>query len=467
MATIDWSNPAFTQTPVNPTSSGIDWSNPAFMAQPAGQPQPTPAPSPSAGNRFLKSMAGYPARVASDVSSAVKQGNADIQKNASTASSNASPLKKFGSAVQTGLNVAGDVTGAIASPITEAVAPAVGAIANTTNPTSLGDRAVGAVEGALGGLAKKYPTAARDVGDVANIATLPLGDAGAGLAKGTAEDVIKNVTDTTGNSATKNASKVLDLVTPQLSKGQIEDAISSGLGKVDKITGKVKIAADSATQRAAEAVKDIVKPGKTVTENINRVRQGIADEANKLKSSIESTDHPYTFTELASRLKSVPKPILISTDTALNNAFDKTIDATLDIAKKNGGKVSSLLDTRKEFDQLAKSQFPNVFDDAKSGAMQSAVKGIRNEINNFIAENAPDAGVKESLSKQSSMYDAIDNMSTKVSQEVGTNKWVRGAQNFARKHPIASTLGAAVAGTIITNEAGKVASGVGDVISSL
>jgi hypothetical protein len=90
--------------------------------------------------------------------------------------------------------------------------------------------------------------------------------------------------------------------------------------------------------------------------------------------------------------------------------------------QKNGGKISNILDARKEFDALVEKQFPNLYDSA-SKPMRSAISAMRGVLNDLVEKNLPSVGYKSSLRAQSGLLTAIDNMAEKAasggSKEIG------------------------------------------------
>jgi hypothetical protein len=274
------------------------------------------------------------------------------------------------------------------------------------------------------------------LGNLAQMA-IPGGSADATKAASTAGDLL---TPSAEKTAAKAASDALDIVSPKNTTKAAQKAIAAGKGQVTGWLKTASLSPDEATQQAARAVQGIVSKSKTGIENANAVRDAIGKEAESLKSQIASVNHPYTFKELASSLKSIEKPVMLKSDSTLSRAYDTVVNKALDIAKSKDGTISSLLDTRKEFDSYVQKEFPNIFSDARLSPMQSAVKSIRNGLNDFIEKNLPDnVAYKDSLRKQSSMYDALDNISVKAANEIGTNAISR-AGRALQAHPAAKAV---------------------------
>lgn len=279
--------------------------------------------------------------------------------------------------------------------------------------------------------AQQHPEASANIGAVGDIASL-VPEVGAFTETGSlAKGLIKGGFEKVGLASTDSA-KILDLVNPNLSKKGVENAVMQGRGQKTGILGNISLKPDKKTIKAAEAVTGIVDPSKTITENINMVKNGLGQEAENLKNQILTQDHPYVFKELQSKLKAISKPISIKSDATLNKQFDLVRQAAMDLAKQNGGMVSGLLDARKAFDDLVEKEFPTLYD-RSNAPMKNAILSMREGMNSFIEDNLPKgSGFRESLAKQTSMFNALDGMKTKVAAEIGTNKLER----LVNKHPV-------------------------------
>lgn len=259
--------------------------------------------------------------------------------------------------------------------------------------------------------------------------------------KAISDYVDKKIGSTTQKSAMK---KALDVVTPDLTKGEKEAALAKGKGKAGGFFSKTTIAPDKKLLDTADAVNGIVKKGATGAENISNVRKALSDEAESLKTQIKSVDHPYSFKELNAKMNAVESPISIK-GTAFERQIDAVKGAAMDIAKKNGGTISNLLDSRKEFDALVDKEYPNLYD-KENAPMRNAITGIRNMMNDFIESNLPDnVSFKDSLNKQSLYYNAIDNIAGKTTGEIGTSKFGNFIKSAA-KNPLVRYGGSAIVG---------------------
>lgn len=284
---------------------------------------------------------------------------------------------------------------------------------------------------------------------------------GAFLGGGTAKlkDIIAPTAESITNKAAANEKKIMDFVEPTLTKGKAADAIAAGQGTIKKGTIFDKVGLKFPNlEKAVKQVGDFIDTTKTKTENIINLRNGISDEAEKLKTNIAASDHPITFKELNSHLKNVDLPISFKNDKVQNKTLGDITTAFMKFAKESGGKVSGLLDARKNFDQLVDENFPKLYEDGKPTTAYYAVTKVRNAINDFIEKELPDGfGYKESLRKQSAMYNVIDAMKADAGAEVDniTNKGIRAVRAFAKKNPIATKVGGSAAGTLLGAEAAK------------
>jgi len=252
----------------------------------------------------------------------------------------------------------------------------------------------------------------------------------------------------TGAGAAKAAKNALtystDLiaaVSPKLTKKTAESALARGKGTVSKVLGKVDVdfAKDPHVKRLADTVAKYVPdfdPAKPLVENINKTREVVYGLADELKQAIAATgkDVIYPHKQLASHLKAIPKPTLLTRD--LEPVYERVQQKMMEIARSNGGKLSDLFQARKEFDEFVDQSFPNLYSSDQLTPMRVAIKDIRRAVNEFIEDNLPkEIGMHDSLTTQSRLFEAIENMAEKAAsgaqKEIGTGRVGR----FLNKHP--------------------------------
>lgn len=230
--------------------------------------------------------------------------------------------------------------------------------------------------------------------------------------------------------------KILEAISPKMTARETAAAIASRGGKKTGLLRTITANVDPELQKIAKTVQEHVpnfNPSGTATENVNAVHNRVYQMADELKQRIaqDGRDIIFPYKELAAKMSAVEKPIAIKSDKVLANQFELAKQSALKIVKNSGGKISNLLDARKEFDQLVSKQFPTLYDRANA-PMRSAITGIRNAMNDFIEDKMPDVGYKESLKAQSQLLRAVDNLSEKAAEEVGTT----GLNRLADKHPL-------------------------------
>jgi len=77
------------------------------------------------------------------------------------------------------------------------------------------------------------------------------------------------------------------------------------------------------------------------------------------------------------------------------------------------------------------------------------LRSLRQNINDLIARKASDVAVKQSLARQSALFDALETLAVKGEKEIGTT----GTQRFFQNHP-------SIRGLVNTAKSG-VAAGLG------
>ncbi len=261
------------------------------------------------------------------------------------------------------------------------------------------------------------------------------------------------------------AAKVLEMVSPRLTPTQAE---KTAVTAPSKIMGKISPIASKYTKQIADAVKGIVNPRKTFSENATTVEKTIVDKAQALKANLKATGKTYTPQELNKALNSVELPDYIKTaDKSVQKTATAIINKFKEFGANNKGTLDGLLTARQQFDVWVKQQYPKVFD--RTGiAVNDLVKNIRTAGNDFLARKAgDDVAVKASLKEQSLLYEAADVLNEKAAfgapssiGEIGTNRF----QRFAANNPtVTKALGTVAAGAIGVVGGGEIYKGAKNV----
>jgi len=436
---------------------------PAPVKQPVPKMDAKQAPAAlSASGSLMSMITGWSKKTGSALLGEFDTAKEDLSKNAEVQAGGGSGVQKLASEVKTGLHVGGDIARGAFAPLTGAIGQIVEAQSDdpgtqkaAKNPliSAILDKN-NAIHSKMDEWAKAHPEASRSLGDVFDIAGLAGGIEGAEgaitktarTAEGMGANVEKVLSD---RAATARKAKIQADVMPRMNTKVAEEAHSSGRVSDPQgiIRGKINVEPDNFSKKATEAVASLDKydPGATYTQKVNTVKEGISETADKLVKDIGDNNHPYTFKELQSKLKGVEIPETIKTGTPeLQKKGRRIVSKFMEIAQKNGGDISVLLKSRKEFDAYVEKEYPKVFDDPDSIGIHQLIKNVRNSGNDFIESNLPDGfGYKESLQKQTSLYDALDNLSEKAAKggenskfegDIGTTR----LQRFKRDHPTAT-----------------------------
>ncbi len=267
---------------------------------------------------------------------------------------------------------------------------------------------------------------------------IELGTKGLQVAKSGANTIIDQ---TVGKSAmarsmAKQDAKAVEstwkTIQPELSKADLVKAVKSGDIATKGKLGTVTQIAKGRNAQMVEAAKPFVSNAKNPIDAVANMQQGIADEASKLRQGLQQSNATWSQNNLKGAINKVMK----SSDNLVGDsaaAFKKTTKAVLQEATKADKNLSGLLDVRQKFDNRVAAQYPNIYDSSNS-AIKVAVTKTRSAINQMIEDALPNGttidGVsfRDSLKKQSLLYDAIDNASSKVGK-VGTNAFSQFMKN--------------------------------------
>lgn len=318
----------------------------------------------------------------------------------------------------------------------------VGAVANTAPGR--------AVVGGIQSFSENNPELSKAIGDTATIASAIPVLKGVGAVKGLVGKAVNGATD-----------PVLESVRPRLTGKALAHATrSQGTEKVGAV-GRITLKASEEDKAMADAIRQNVpdfNPSAPLTEQLVTVENAVGKLTTELESEVEAAgaNRIYSHKELGAYLNRLPVPTIVK-GTDVERVYQNVIDKALEIAKENGGKVPTLLKTRKMFDAAVKQEIPKLYDSDATTAMRLAVKNVRTGLTGFLEKNLPEeTGLRPKLLTQHHLLNAMDNMAEKASigpaKEIGTTAFTR----FKTKHPIfgglvnaatrAATVGSGVAG---------------------
>lgn len=311
------------------------------------------------------------------------------------------------------------VVGGLVSGAEGLLGKAVGAAANTAPGK--------AIAGGVQSFSQNHPELAGDINGALNIASV--------VPVGKAIGAVKDIAGAALEGGTKDA--VYDAVAPTLTKKATAEAVASGGTEKTGLLGKIKLANNANVQKIADTVKQYVpdfNPSGLVTDNIRKIQAVVDQLGTDLEQKVAALGKGriYSPNELKGVLNTVQPGIEVKGEDAALKKFNLAKQAALDIANKNGGSVSSLLKTRKEFDALVNNEFPNLWD-RTNAPMRKAISSVRDALTQFTEKRLPEGnGLKATLQTQSRLIKAIENMSSKASDEIGSDAVGR----FAARHPV-------------------------------
>ncbi len=278
------------------------------------------------------------------------------------------------------------------------------------------------------------------------------------------KNVGENIAESQGKKAAqKITDKIVEAVSPKLTAKETANAVAQRGTTKTGILGKIKTVVDPYTKKIADTVKQFVpdfNPSKTLSENINVTKEAATKMAQDLKSKVVAAgDGLVPVKELTSKLNEIGK----GTDyiglrgTQFEKQLPSLKQAAIDMYNAGKGKVSGLFDARKAFDSLVEKTYPNLYDKEYTPIRQ-AVAAIRNTMTDLTEKYLPEGvGLRDSLTHQSHLLSAIENMSEKAAsgaqKEVGTNVVQRGVAAIKR-HPIASGAATAVGADVVLRKLG-------------
>lgn len=383
---------------------------------------------------FFQRVGSQYAKAGRDIVSGIKRGGEIIEEGHAEAEASdtiggqvAGAFKSIGGAGVSALRTVGGVAGAVFAPITEApgikqtldfVADQIVKIPGVTN----------IVENAVE-LADKYPEQAKNIKNIVDIAVL----VGGARTKTPADETAGKVVQKGGKALEESGKKsfvakqkdfVRDLLRPSQTKKvkelQVPRTTETGKG----IFKRSVIAPTKAEMRAEQAVLNIkgVSSSKTVQQNYNIISAANKQKAIALEQAIQANNFKIapkdllkTIDDIKVQFKASP---LITGDA--EKTANKLWNGMRNFLSKNERTGSGVLKARKQYDVWVKSQKPTVFNAKADSAFTVANREIRTGLNNLLEAKAPTLGIKQSLSEQSALFTAMNNLVPKAAIEADT-----------------------------------------------
>jgi hypothetical protein len=277
------------------------------------------------------------------------------------------------------------------------------------------------------------PESARNISGAGNIANFLALGYGSGTAAGVAKNTTGKALSATGSAIEKsgvsagNIAKekfAQELVMPITSKStkieQVGRTTETGFGPFKKSV----IAPTKSELKAAQEVMQVegVSTSNTLQQNYNVIRDAVSKQADDLITQLSANDFIVPKREVMASLKKAADKL--KTAPLIVGEAEKTAQKLLAGARRfineNPGTGTGLLKARKSYDKWVLGQKPKAFDAKAENAFTIANREVRNSMNDLLDAKAPNVGVKESLRKQSSLLNALDNLAPKAAKEADT-----------------------------------------------
>ena len=321
---------------------------------------------------------------------------------------------------------------AISSAIPESVKQGIKsdgqAVADTDIVKGIMDKVGPHIQNAVKGwefLKQEHPELADNLSAAANLATAyPIAGGAARASEGIAgasKATIGKLSTVLEDAAVKQATKekeafVKDLVMPKADESALPRMSEPGV-----LSGK-NVDPNTYQQKVIDVIKNIpeVKPGSYVG-NWKAVNNALSEEADNLVKELKKNPTHIPKDEIDAALESARKRALdtplLASDTTIANTTDNMIKNAQRIISDNPLTSEGLLQSRKQFDRYIESVRPKIFSQNFENAASTAQREVRQTLNNLVAEKNPNAMVKESLAKQTAMYNALDTIAPKALNE--------------------------------------------------
>lgn len=217
----------------------------------------------------------------------------------------------------------------------------------------------------------------------------------------------------------KEAKSLINLVSPKVTKKIAEENVGKTVER--GLLRKQEIIPDKFTQDIADTVSKVpeVNPNRSYQYNYNKIAAENKAEAQTLSMALKASNVTIPANKINKAAQdvrdSLAKQTFIVGDA--KKVSDKMMKEAGNLIKKNGSTAEGLLRTRQEFDAWAKGQMGgDPFSDSNK-ARGASLKAVRDSLNGLIADAVPSAQVKQSLTKQFHLYNALDNIRAKAAGE--------------------------------------------------
>lgn len=238
--------------------------------------------------------------------------------------------------------------------------------------------------------------------------------------------------------------KTSELLKPMLSQNEKIAAVKKNRGVAPTLFGELDISPSAFEKEVATVAHPYIKQGAGHVDNVANLNRGIETEAEALKAQIAQKDPIFNRNEIRKQLMDMDIGPQVASDPVIAKNHELAVGKFLDFLENEKNNVSGALNARKKFDAWLLDEYPNLFSDQRLSPLKQSFKNIRNGVNEFISKKIPNIAYKDSLRKQSLLYEARDNLAERAVKE-GQSK----IKQFTKNHPVATKVGGAIAGGVV------------------
>lgn len=238
--------------------------------------------------------------------------------------------------------------------------------------------------------------------------------------------------------------KTSELLKPIMSQNEKIAAVKKNRGVAPTLFGELDISPSAFEKEVAKVAHPYIKQGAGHVDNVANLNKGIETEAEALKAQIAGKDPIFNRNQIRKQLMDMDPGPQVASDPVIAKNHELAVGKFLDFLENEKNNVSGALNARKKFDAWLIDEYPNLFSDQRLSPLKRSFKNIRNGVNEFIAKKIPNIAYKDSLKKQSLLYEARDNLSERAVKE-GQSK----IKQMIKNHPVATKVGGAIAGGVV------------------
>lgn len=257
------------------------------------------------------------------------------------------------------------------------------------------------------------------------------------------DEYINNIRDSLSAKAKSKTDFAVDLVSPKATEAVKQQALKEGRVTEQGLLSASKITPSKRDYQLAEAVKGVVDPKKSTTQNLNLIESKVSDINTGVKAYVKANKVPFNTNQLAKQLNDGKSELdlIFASDKNAERTYDAVSKKFIELVQNKD--TAGLLDARQEFDKIPAVKKLLESDKLGENARKEIVMSVRTQANKYVANLLPKGNqYRETLLKESRMLEAIGNLAEKNTGVIGQNK----LQTLAKNYPILKWIAGGIAG---------------------